>query len=169
MKQEYKRILSPAEMCRYKTIWMMGLPGAGKTFIARWLCQQYRWFTHFCIGDLVRAHHSDKADVGFAPPELNGEIEKWFNEAVRLNYDGLIVDSAPRNLEQIPWMARRPDPVIVYVNCDDETRKTHLMHRAAHTDRKNEFQPMQDQLNDLLRLMEMASTRFDVRILEVRN
>lgn len=170
MKQEFKRIFTPERMARYKTLWMMGLPGVGKTFISRWICQQYPWFTHFCIGDLIRDQFTpSEANSGFAPQRFDSIIERWYNEAVSLKYEGLIVDSAPRNFDQIRWIARSLDPVIVFVKCPEENRKLRITQRAVQTERVGDYRPMPDEAHSLLAISDSAVRKYDINLLEVRN
>lgn len=108
-------------------IWLTGLPGAGKTTLARAVQKKLREAGHMALlldGDLLR--HGVCADLGFTPADRHENVRRA-GEIARLLFDqGAIVLCAfvsPYRADRALVRSRLPDGAFfeVFVDADVET------------------------------------------------
>lgn len=119
-------------------IWLMGAPGAGKTFVADWLAYRYK-MRAVHIGQMMRRRYGERRILTmssrYAPEELDAEIMTIIRHENAHNSCPIVVDSWPRSARQVAWMSTISPPeqsLVIDVQTYKGMLKSRILQRGEY-------------------------------------
>jgi len=125
----------------------MGIQGSGKGTQAQLFCKEKN-YTHINLGELLRAHVSQKTDIGI---KANGYISQGLlvpdevvfeviEDAINKPATGQVLDGFPRTTAQAEFLAKRHKiHRVIYLDLPDEKAKERMLARRSCPNCKIEY------------------------------